>query len=167
MPDLSPLLPLRIRKYEFTIPRRFVAGHQLSAAEASALNQVLVENIRNNLIGRVARAEGGSPTGVLSLAEQELLQQQVTEYARQYQFREPVEGPPSVLETTLVELARQQAEAEGRRQGLPAEGPAVQLRLRNLLSDPQLQARARELMAERQQLAERALAELLLATGDC
>lgn len=63
----------------FRVPVRYAAGHTLNDGEASALNQTLHENIRNNMAKRVAEGqEAGLPT--------ETIQQQVDDYANDYAF---------------------------------------------------------------------------------
>lgn len=42
---------------EFTIPQPFEDGHTCTANEASALNQLLVENTRNNFAQKIKRAK--------------------------------------------------------------------------------------------------------------
>lgn len=55
----------------FTVPSPYAEGHTLNAGEASALNQVLHENVRNNMAKRIK--SGGTQTDV-------------DEYIRTYQF---------------------------------------------------------------------------------
>jgi hypothetical protein len=63
----------------FRVPLRYSAGHTLNDGEASALNQTLHENIRNNMAKQVAEAtEAGVP--------KETQQQMVDDYATDYQF---------------------------------------------------------------------------------
>jgi hypothetical protein len=63
----------------FRVPVRYAAGHTLNEGEAGALNQTLHENLRNNFAKKVAEGqEAGLPT--------ETLQQQLDDYANDYQF---------------------------------------------------------------------------------
>jgi hypothetical protein len=63
----------------FKVPIRYAAGHTLTDGEASALNQTLHENLRNNMAKKVAEGQdAGLPT--------ETIQQQVDDYANDYQF---------------------------------------------------------------------------------
>lgn len=41
---------------EFSVPQPFTKGYALSDNEASALNQLVIENTRNNFAGRIKRA---------------------------------------------------------------------------------------------------------------
>jgi len=63
----------------FRVPIRYAAGHVLTEGEASALNQTLHENLRNNFARKVSE---GTEAGV----PQETLQQQLDDYANDYQF---------------------------------------------------------------------------------
>jgi hypothetical protein len=63
----------------FRVPIRYAAGHPLTEGEAGALNQTLHENLRNNFAKKVAEGvEAGLPV--------ETLQQQLDDYANDYQF---------------------------------------------------------------------------------
>src|SRR6266446_4903096 len=63
---------ITIAAQTFNVPLRYEEGHELSAGEASALNQTYHENIRNNL---AKKAKEGT-----------LTQADVDAYASEYQF---------------------------------------------------------------------------------
>lgn len=70
---------ITIQGQTFRVPIRYAAGHALTEGEASALNQTLHENLRNNFAKKVAEGvEAGVPL--------ETLQQQLDDYANDYQF---------------------------------------------------------------------------------
>lgn len=46
-----------IQGKQFTIPKRYAAGHTLGENEAAALNQLLVENVRNNFAQKIKAAQ--------------------------------------------------------------------------------------------------------------
>lgn len=70
---------ITIQGQTFKVPLRYAAGHVLTEGEAGALNQTLHENLRNNFAKKVSDGmEAG--TGV------EVLQQQLDDYASEYQF---------------------------------------------------------------------------------
>lgn len=70
---------ITIQGQTFKVPIRYAAGHQLNDGEAAALNQTLHENLRNNFAKKVADGvEAGVPI--------ETLQQQLDDYATEYQF---------------------------------------------------------------------------------
>jgi hypothetical protein len=70
---------ITIQGQTFRVPIRYATGHQLTEGEASALNQTFHENLRNNFAKKVAEGvEAGVGTDVL--------QQQLDDYANEYQF---------------------------------------------------------------------------------
>lgn len=71
---------ITIAGFEFNVPVRYTEGHQLTAGEASALNQTFHENLRNNFAKRVKEAV---EAGTFDLGT---FQQQFDEYAGQYEF---------------------------------------------------------------------------------
>ena len=62
----------------FNIATPFAEGHTISANEASALNQVLIENVRNNMATKVKA--GGEEGGVA------VVQADVDTYVETYEF---------------------------------------------------------------------------------
>lgn len=70
---------ITIQGLTFKVPLRYAAGHPLTDGEAGALNQTLHENLRNNFAKKVAE---GQEAGVTV----EILQQQLDDYANDYQF---------------------------------------------------------------------------------
>lgn len=71
---------ITIQGREFTAPLPYSAGHSLSENEASAFNQLLHENLRNNFAKTVKVAEEAGK------ADQAELQRQFDEYASKYEF---------------------------------------------------------------------------------
>jgi hypothetical protein len=70
---------ITIQGQVFRVPIRYAAGHILNDGEASALNQTLHENLRNNFAKKVNEGqEAGVPL--------ETLQQQLDDYANDYAF---------------------------------------------------------------------------------
>src|SRR5260370_3101350 len=51
-----PYPPLTIQGLQFEVAQPYKAGHMLSEGEASQLNQVSAENIRNNFAGTIRTA---------------------------------------------------------------------------------------------------------------
>jgi hypothetical protein len=70
---------ITIQGKNFRVPIRYSAGHQLNDGEAGALNQTFHENLRNNFASKV---RDGTEAGLT----QEVLQQQLDDYANDYQF---------------------------------------------------------------------------------
>lgn len=69
---------ITIAGHAFNVPVRYEEGHELTAGEASALNQTYHENLRNNFAKKVKDA-GANP----DLAA---LQAELDQYAESYQF---------------------------------------------------------------------------------
>lgn len=53
----SPTQSIRIQGFDFTVPAPYAEGHVLTAVEASNLNQLFGENIRNNVAGKIKTAK--------------------------------------------------------------------------------------------------------------
>lgn len=70
---------ITIQGNTFRVPLRFAAGHVLKENEAGALNQTFHENLRNNFAKKV---KDGVDAGV----PLETLQQQLDDYASEYEF---------------------------------------------------------------------------------
>lgn len=70
---------ITIQGQTFRVPIRYSAGHQLTEGEASALNQTFHENLRNNFAKKVTE-------GVDAGVGMDVLQQQLDDYASEYQF---------------------------------------------------------------------------------
>jgi hypothetical protein len=70
---------ITIQGQVFKVPIRYAAGHALTEGEAGALNQTYHENLRNNFASKVR-------DGVEANVPIETLQQQLDDYASDYQF---------------------------------------------------------------------------------
>lgn len=73
-----------IQGLEFNVPAPYVAGHVLSENEASALNGLLHENLRNNFAAKVKKAREGVPEG--EAVDIAALQAELDTYASTYEF---------------------------------------------------------------------------------
>lgn len=153
-------LIVRIRQHDFPIDREYEEGHVLSAAEAAALNQLLVENVRNNVFGWVMREIRGR--SALTADQQADLSTRISEYADKYQFKSRTRtAPANPFESTIRELARQHAEAWGSQHGHDAESTEVYERYIALRSNVTIQEEARSLVLQRQSVVNAALEGLL------
>lgn len=75
---------ITIQGFDFTVPAPYEAGHPLTDNEASALNGLLHENLRNNFASKVKKAvEAAGEDGTPDLAA---LQTELDEYAAGYSF---------------------------------------------------------------------------------
>lgn len=125
-----------------------------------ALNQSLVENIRNNVYPIVAREV--DQHRVLSSEQHLALQAKINEYAARYQFRSrPPYRPPTPLESATKELAYQEARMWAQQEGIDLTGPEAKAKFAVLCQDGALIDRARELVRSRQGIAEDLLEGLI------
>lgn len=91
---------ITIAGHPFNVPVRYEEGHELTAGEASALNQTYHENLRNNFAKKVKEAtDGGSP----DLAA---LQAELDAYANEYQFGVRTGGGGAVRDPVMSEAMR-------------------------------------------------------------
>ena len=138
----------------FNVPVRYEEGHELTAGEASALNQTYHENIRNNL-AKLAKE------GLLS-------QEKVDEYAGQYQFgvraagagvsRDPVMSEAMrIAKKQIAELLKKSGKKVGDYTVETINGAAKAL----LAKDPAIMDLARQRVAEQQSLAADGLDDIL------
>ena len=67
----------------FRVPVRYEEGHELTANEASALNQTYHENLRNNFASKVKDTADGRD---LTDNEKSTLQAELDKYAAEYEF---------------------------------------------------------------------------------
>lgn len=96
-----------------TVPVKYSEGHVLSANEASALNQVYHENIRNNTAKRVKEAESD-----------EAAQSIVNEYVAGYEFgvRTGGGGSRDPVQTELMAIAREAVRKALQKKGFKLTG---------------------------------------------
>ena len=73
----------------FNVPVRYEEGHELTAGEASALNQTYHENLRNNFARKVEEVANG---GNLTSDQLDELQEKLDKYAEEYEFGVRVGG---------------------------------------------------------------------------
>lgn len=138
----------------FNVPVRYTEGHELSAGEASALNQTFHENIRNNL---AKKAKEGT-----------LTQAEVDAYAGDYQFGVRTAGTGVTRDPVMSEamrIAKKQIgellKKNGKKIG-DYEVAAINDAAKKLLElDPAILELARQRVAEQQSLASADLGDLL------
>ncbi len=145
---------ITIAAQTFNVPLRYEEGHELSAGEASALNQTYHENIRNNLAKKAKE-------GVLTQAD-------VDAYASEYQFgvraagvgvsRDPVMSEAMrIAKKQIGELLKKNGKKIG-----DYEVAAINQAAKNLLDkDPAILELAKQRVAEQQSLASADLGDIL------
>jgi hypothetical protein len=105
---MTPTTPIIIQGLTFHAPQPYAQGHVLTANEATALNALLAENLRNNFTRRVkARANGRDLAPEDGAAYR--LRSEFATYAAQYRLgtgttppRDPVAREATRLATSLV-----------------------------------------------------------------
>lgn len=138
----------------YNVPLRYEEGHELTAGEASALNQTYHENIRNNLA---------------KLAKEGLLtQEKVDEYAGTYQFgiraagvgvsRDPIMSEAMrIAKKQIAELLKKSGKKVADYTVETINGAAKAL----LAKDPAILELAKQRVAEQQSLASQDLGDIL------
>jgi hypothetical protein len=117
----SGIQTITIQGYEFEAPAPYTEGHQLSTAEAAALNQLLAENLRNNFRTTVqdakdktlkaAKTNGSYAEGdEVPLSDDILLELQLafTKKAEDYEFagRRGTRAPVDPVEREAYKMAK-------------------------------------------------------------
>lgn len=153
-------LVVQIRRQQFDVEREYREGDTLTAGEALAMNQLLVERVRRGVAPWVARAVRAY--GVLTTEQHNELQDKINNFASRYQF-DPRPGyrPEVPMESAVKEVALQSAEQWGQRNGLTPDSPEVRQKYISLCSDPVIRDQARELIRNRIGVVEALLEDLL------
>lgn len=89
---------ITIAGHAFNVPVRYEEGHELTAGEASALNQTYHENLRNNFANKV-KAAGAS-------ADLAALQTELDAYANEYSFGVRSGGGGATRDPVMSEAMR-------------------------------------------------------------
>ncbi len=138
----------------FNVPVRYEEGHELTAGEASALNQTYHENIRNNL---AKHAKAGT-----------LTQADVDTYANEYQFGVRAAGTGVTRDPIMSEamrIAKKQLGEMLKKAGKKIsdyEVSAINESTKKLLDrSPEIMELAKQRVAEQQALASSDLGDLL------
>lgn len=146
----------------FNVPTRYEEGHELTAGEASALNQTYHENIRNNLAKKVKEAEEAGAF------DQDAMQATVDQYANEYQFgvraagagvsRDPVMSEAMrIAKKQIAELLKKSGKKVSDYTVETINGAAKAL----LAKDPAIMDLARQRVQEQQSLASADLGDIL------
>lgn len=102
---------ITIQGLDFSFIPRYSAGHVLTENEASALNQVLGENLRNNFASKVRKAKEEAGEG--NTPDTDALQEELDAYAAEYQFgvrkaaapKDPVEAKARSMARAAISAA--------------------------------------------------------------
>jgi hypothetical protein len=142
----------------FNAPLRYEEGHELTAGEASALNQTFHENLRNNFAKKVKDAiESGA-------FDQDAFQSEFSSYADTYEFGVRsgggVRSDPVMKEA--MNIARGKLQERMRQKGIKAEASAVTEAAKKLIvKNPEIMELARQRVAEAQAAAAEDLDDVL------
>jgi hypothetical protein len=128
-----------IQGYDFTIPAPYGEGHTLTANEASALNQLYAENVRNNSASRIKAAKEAAEkagtefsldTSMVGEGDDAVtLRASIEEYAANYEFgarrtstKEPVDPVQREAFRIAKEVVSKQLSDKGIKQKDLADG---------------------------------------------
>jgi hypothetical protein len=138
----------------FNVPVRYEEGHELTAGEASALNQTFHENVRNNL---AKLGKDGT-----------LTQEKVDSYAQSYQFGIRAAGGGATRDPVLAEamsIAKAQIRAALKKKGVKfstVEPSAINEAAKKLIArDDRIMEAAKARVAEAQDAAADDLSDLV------
>jgi hypothetical protein len=153
---------ITIAGHSFNVPVRYEEGHELTAGEASALNQTYHENLRNNFAKKVKDAGAA--------ADLAALQAELDAYAEAYAFGVRTAGTGVSRDPVMSEAMRiavkQIKDLIRSKGGKPSDYESSQINeaAKKLLSRPegeQIMAVARARVEEQKQLATSNLGDLL------
>lgn len=112
--ETTTMKEITVAGIKLNIPQPYAEGHTINANEAKAINQLLVENVRNNFTNTVKKAieEAGDETQL----DIDSLQEQFLNYVEGYEFNVRRSGGGGGARLDPVEkLARDLARAHVRR----------------------------------------------------
>lgn len=151
---------ITIAGHSFNVPARYEEGHELTAGEASALNQTYHENLRNNFAKKVKDAGEGADVAAL--------QAELTKYADDYQFGIRTAGAGVSRDPVMSEamrIAKKQVAEMIKKAGKKVndyEASAINAAAKGLIDkDPQIMEIAKTRVAEQQSLAQNELGDVL------
>lgn len=151
---MSEDIEFTIQGNKYVVPSRFDEGHVLTAGEASALNQLYVENVRNNMGSKIKAA---SEAGEFDLAD---FRDKVFEYASTYNFGvRAIAQPKDPVMTRARKLVIDALKTKMKAQGYDLKGSKdrIEEAATKILADETKGARfiaqARELLAMEQSAA--------------
>lgn len=153
---------ITIAEKTFSVPVRYEEGHELTAGEASALNQTYHENIRNNLAKKVKEQVAAGAF------DQAAFQATVDAYAAEYQFGVRTPGTGVTRDPVMAEamrIAKKQIAELLKKSGKKVgdyEVEAINKAAKAMLDkSPEIMDLAKQRVAEQQSLASADLGDLL------
>ncbi len=159
-----------IQGVEFNVPTPYAEGHVLAANEASALNQLLHENLRNNFASKVKAARGDDPARNLTESEVAELQAALDDYASGYQFgvravRSSAGPSLSAVDREAISLAKAAIKAALKAKGFDVKSldkDELQVKAEELIERrPEFRATAQERINAKKSIASASLDDIL------
>lgn len=152
------LSEITIAGKKFQVRNPYDEGHALTAGEASSLNQLRHENVRNNM-AKAVKTWDGTEEGLL---------QAVDDYDRDYTFSIRAAGEPRVTSDPITteakaiarEAIKQKLEASGQKADAKQISAAVEKLLANEVQGPKFRQVAEQRIAERKRLASQAMDDI-------
>lgn len=143
---------------KFPVRNPYEGGHSLTDGEASALNQLRHENVRNNM-AKTVKTWDGTEDGLLA---------EVDKYDAEYEFNVRREGearvPSDPISTEAKAIAREAIKQALERAGQKADAKQMSAAIEKLLSDevqgPKFRQVAEARVAERKRLASEAMQDI-------
>jgi hypothetical protein len=164
MPDITPYTPREsytIAGQLFSIPQPYKAGHIVTEGEASQLNQVYAENVRNNKAAKVKElVEAGT-------FDQEVMQGQIDDYCDSYEMGVRSGGGGRSSDPVMAEamniardLVRKALKKAGYNLSDVTAGQVSERAKRAVQDNPQIVETARQRVEATKEIAEIVLGEL-------
>ena len=154
-----------IQGNEFSIPARYAEGHVLTVNEASAMNQLVAENVRNNAASKIKKAiaeanEAGVEFSLDAARDGDVtLRQEIQAYAESYEFgaratrsAEPVDPVQKEAYRIAVELVNGKLRDGGIKKKDLGEG-VFDDTVTKAMANEKIQKLAKKRVAEREALA--------------
>jgi hypothetical protein len=147
---------ISIKAYSFQLEEPYAAGHQLTAAEAAALNGLRAENICNNVRKFVNDVVLANPPGAILPAETlARIQDRISQYDARYQFKETSRPLPAMgsLESEVRDVASETVQAEVKKAKLTLLDDEWESAIEAAQARPEVQAEARRRLAAKTRVA--------------
>lgn len=137
---------ITIEGHAFNVPMRYAEGHECSAGEAQALNQLFHGYLRNNFAQRVKTALARGPF------DREALQEELDRYANTYQFGVRARRSPGSRSDPAFAEALKMVDSQLRRQGIKPNAYTPAQKRQYIIDRPNILAKARRRLEEEGQL---------------
>lgn len=143
----TPRKSITIQGVDLSVPAPFEEGHACSANEASALNQLLSENLRNNMAAKVKQLQESD-------ADVDAIQAALDEYAGTYEFGVRRGGGGRTADPVMaaaMEIARSKVKDAIRAKGMSIKDVGAEkiteLAKQAIEANPEIKERAEQIVA--------------------